>query len=162
MRMILTSFVAALLIALPAEAQTIHKLTVQNVGAALTTVGFRYVETTDNRGFPLMRVETGSTIAAQNLNVLFYGCNGLGECEDITLWSWYTTRGPVDDEFVHVWNDVFRQARNWSRAYVDEDGDVVLAMHINATGGIGPDALQILVNTYLAEAADFGTFIGAQ
>ncbi len=174
MRMILTGLFAALLFALPAQAQSraqiqaqgqaqmIDKLTAQNVGAALNAAGFRYVTEQDARGYPLLNVEPGSAIAAQNLNVYFFGCSDSGECEDITLWSWYSTPDPVSAEPIHIWNDISRQARNWSRAYIDQDGDAVLVMHINATGGIGIEAVQILVNTYLAEAEDFSTFVGAQ
>lgn len=165
MRPILSSFLASLiaifLFAAPASAQVIDRLTADNVGAALNAAGYRYVEATDNRGFPMLRVD-GTAIGANNFNVMFYACNAGMECEDITLWSWYSVNGPVDNDFLHVWNDVFRQARNWSRGYVDEDGDPVLIMNINAFGGLGADNLQVLVNTYVAEAQDFRNFIGAQ
>ncbi len=161
MRYLIFSLLSIFLITAPASAQVIDRLTVENVGAALNAAGYRYVEAADNRGNPLLRVD-GTSLGANNFNVMFYACDGDLGCEDITLWSWYSVNGPVDNEFLHVWNDVFRQARNWSRAYVDEDGDPVLTMNINATGGLGSYNLQIMINTYVAEAQIFRGFIGAQ
>jgi len=158
MRIILSILVAALFGALPAQAQVIEKLTVENIGATLVDNDLRFVETTDNRGFPLIQIETEGTFTARNINIFFYGCDATG-CEDITLYSWYEAPRPVSSQTIYEWNDIFRQARNWSRAYVDEEGDPTLVMNINATGGIGPDALQILVNTYLLESLDFAQFI---
>lgn len=157
MRILLTSLIAALLFALPAQAQMIEKLTVANVSATLDELGLQYAETTDNRGFPLIQIardQPGGTFAARNINIFFYGCGATG-CEDITLYSWYQPRTRPSSATLNQWNDIFQHTRNWSRAYIDEEGDPVLIMNINATGGIGIEALQILVNTYLVECEDF-------
>lgn len=156
---ILIALAATLLLTVSAHAQSITKLTPDNVGATLAANGMRYVESSDNRGYPLLQVETAG-FRAENINVFFYGCSSLG-CEDITLYSWYRPAGTVTQQQINSWNDIFQSTRNWSRAYIDEEGDVVLTMNINATGGIGADALQILVNTYLVEAQDFGLLLGS-
>ncbi len=142
-----------------ASAQMIDKLTVENVGAAINAAGFRYVETRDNRGYPLLQIEIGDEIDAVNVNVLFYGCAANDQCEDITLFGYFEPPRPLPASAYHVWNDVFRQARNWTRAYADEEGDTILVMNINATGGLGSDALTILLSSYLIEARDFGLYI---
>ncbi len=158
---IVTAFVFSILLATSANAQSITKLTAENVGATFATNGFRFLESADNRGYPLIQVETGGLIHAENINVFFYGCVPEG-CEDITLYSWYEPATPVTAAQINTWNDIFQSTRNWSRAYIDDEGDVILVMNINATGGIGPDALQILINTYLVEAQDFGVWVGAE
>lgn len=160
MRIFLTSLIAALFLALPAKAQMIEKLTVDNVSNTLTELNLRFVETQDNRGYPLIQVVTEGTFAARNINIFFYGCDSSG-CEDITLYSWYEPPARVGPDTIYEWNDIFRRSRNWSRAYIDEEGDPILTMNVNATGGIGADALQILVNTYLIECQDFAIQIGA-
>lgn len=158
MRFLLAVLFTALL-AGSASAQTINKLTVGNVGAAINAAGFQYVETRDNRGFPLLQIDIGDSIDAVNVNVLFYGCNPSDECEDVTLFGYFEPPRALPAEAYHVWNDNFRQARNWSRAYRDDEGDTILTMNINATGGLGLEALQILLNSYLIEARDFGLYI---
>jgi len=159
MRILLSSLVAFFLIATPASAQMIEKLTAENVGATLTNVGLRYIASTDNRGHPVLQVD-GTPFGAVGFNVLFYSCDDNGQCDDITLWSWYNADRLTMDQSMHIWNDVLRESRNWSRAYVDQDGDPVLAMNINATGGIGSHNLQIMVNTYITEAQEYRSLVG--
>ncbi len=160
MRTFFLSLIAALLFALPAQAQTIEKLSADRIGVILGSLGLTHVETSDNRGFPLVQVATQGQFRARNINVLFYGCDASG-CNDVTLYSWFEPQTRVNTETIHEWNDIFRQSRNWSRAYIDEEGDPTLVMNINAEGGIGTEALQILIYTYLIESEDFGALIGA-
>lgn len=160
MRILISALTALFLLTAPASAQMVTKLTPENVGATFETNGIRFVETSNNAGNPLLQVEVIPQLsAASGINVFFYECGASG-CEDITLYAWFETGARVPAQQIDTWNDVFQVSRNWSRAYVDEDGDAVLTMNINATGGIGTDALQILVNTYLVEVRDFGAFIG--
>jgi len=157
MRILLINLIATLFLAVSAQAQMIDKLTVDNVGAALDALGLQYAQNTDNRGFPLIQVareQSGGTFAARNINIFFYGCDASG-CEDITLYSWYQPRTRPTSTVLNEWNDIFQHTRNWSRAYIDEEGDPVLTMNVNATGGIGTEALHILINTYLVECQDF-------
>jgi len=160
MRLFISSLFAILLLAGPASAQMITKLTPENIGATFSANGIRWVESANSAGSPVLQVEVIDQLqAAETINVFFYGCGASG-CEDITLYAWFDTPARLPAQQVDIWNDIFQMNRNWSHAYVDEDGDAVLVMNVNATGGIGLDALQILVNTYLVEVRDFGEYIG--
>lgn len=130
--------------------------TAASVGAAITNAGYSYTETTDSAGAPMLEVYVGS-LPAQQVVVLFYECGGKpATCEDIMLWSWYALPQRVSADTINAWN----ASQRWTRAYIDSDKDPVLEMDINATGGIGGDALQILVNTYFHAASDFATHLG--
>jgi len=153
--------IAIFLTATSASAQMIDKLTAEQVGTALAANGLQYIETPDNRGFPRLQVNTTGTMNANGLSIIFYGCVD-GACEDLTLWAWYETEYRVPNAQIDLWNDFSRDTRNWARAYIDSDGDAALTMNINATGGIGSDAVQILINSYLLEAQAFGEFIGTE
>lgn len=164
MRFYLSIFVAALIFAAPAKAQMVDRFDAESVGAVITALGLTYGETTDNRGFPLLQIQREQdqgNFAATTTNILFYGCEADG-CKDITLYSWYQPPSRVGADAVHEWNDIFRQTRNWSRAYIDEEGDPTLVMNINAEGGIGQRAFEILLFSYLQEAQDFGRTVGIE
>jgi len=162
MRIFLSILVATFLFAAPASAQSIERLDAQNVGGVLAYFGLAYGETTDNRGFPLIQIgrsQDDGAFAATTTNIFFYGCEA-GSCKDITLYSWYEPPLRTSSDQIHAWNDIHRQARNWTHAYIDEEGDTILVMNINAEGGIGEDALRALIFSFLLEAQDFGDYIG--
>ncbi|KAG0730636.1 hypothetical protein G6F23_016099 [Rhizopus arrhizus] len=54
---------------------------------------------------------------------------------------------------INTWNQEYR----WTRAYLDDKNQAVLQMDMNAEGGIGKENLQILLNTFISIAEDFGT-----
>jgi|GEM_PF-1689122 len=162
MRYILASLLAALVFAMPANAQTLDRFDADNVGAILSSYGLAFGVTEDNRGFPaiqIARTQEGGTFAATTTNILFYGCDASG-CKDITLHSWFEPPTRVSSLTVNEWNDIFRQSRNWSRAFLDEEGEPMLTQNINAEGSIGAEAVAILIFSYLQEAQDFGQLIG--
>jgi hypothetical protein len=137
-----------------ANSGMIEKITPDNVTSTLDTIGLTYKAGTDPRGYPMIVVDNRRLPVAQ-FNVLFFGCNAKAECEDITLWSWYDLDQPVSDKAIFAWNNPFGKTRRWTTGYLDEQNDPALVLNINATGGIGEEALQILVNTYIEDLFDF-------
>jgi hypothetical protein len=137
-----------------ANSAMIEKLTPDIVSTALDSIGLTYKAGTDPRGFPMIMVDNRRLPVAQ-FNVLFFGCNARSECEDITLWSWYDLDKPVSEKAIFAWNNPFGKSRRWTTGYLDEQNDPALVLNINATGGIGEEALQILVNTYIEDLFDF-------
>jgi len=132
----------------------LEKITPQDVTGALDALSISYQVQTDPRGFPMIVVDPRK-FPVQQFNILFFSCDKVeGQCDDIALWAWYDKAGQVNDKAIYAWNDPF-QARRWSTAYVDKDNDPSLVMNINATGGIGERALQILVNTYIEDLFAF-------
>jgi hypothetical protein len=132
----------------------IEKLTPNIVSAALDTIGLSYKLETDPRGFPMLMVDQRRLPVAQ-FNILFFGCDAKGECEDISLWSWYDLDRAVSEKAIFAWNNPFGKSRRWTTGYLDEQNDPALVLNINATGGLGEEALQILVNTYIEDLFDF-------
>lgn len=137
-----------------ANSGLIEKLNTDIVSSALDTIGLTYKVGTDPRGYPMIMVDNRRLPVAQ-FNILFFGCNARGECEDITLWSWYKLDRPVSDKAIFAWNNPFGKQRRWTTGYLDDQNDPALVLNINATGGIGEGALQILVNTYIEDLFDF-------
>ncbi len=138
----------------PAVARLIEKISPEIVTAALDTIGLSYKIATDPRGFPMIMVDQRK-LPVQQFNILFFGCDAQSECDDITLWSWYDLGHTVSDKAIFAWNNPFGKQRRWTTGYLDEQNDPALALNINATGGIGEEALQILINTYVEDIFDF-------
>lgn len=133
----------------------IEKLTPENVGAALDALGLPYSVEPDPRGYPMILVNP-KPFPVQQFNIMFFACDTVSvECEDVTLWAWYDVGGRVSPDVINIWNDPFQGARRWSTGYLDQEDDPALIMNINATGGIGERALQILVNTYIEDIFAF-------
>lgn len=154
-RLGMLALVAAAAAATPAFAQqSLTKLTVEEVGAAVEAAGHTYQTSTAEDGTPIIQIEaTGSK--AQQIEVAFFECDTKGACEDIMIWSWYSVPGLTVDK-INSWN----QNGRWTRAYIDADKDPRLEMDINATGGIGTEALGILVNTFFGQDEEFATALG--
>jgi hypothetical protein len=138
----------------PAVAQTLTKLTVEDVGAAVQAAGHTYQTSTAEDGTPIIEIDTSGS-KAQQLEVAFFECDQKGACEDVMVWSWYSVPGLTVDK-INSWN----QNGRWTRAYIDSDKDPRLEMDINATGGIGTDALAILVNTFFNQDGEFSKHLG--
>jgi hypothetical protein len=153
-RLGMLALVAVAAAATPAAAQTLTKLTVEEVGAAVQAAGHSYQTSTAEDGTPIIEIDTSGS-KAQQLEVAFFECDQKGACEDIMVWSWYSVPGLTVDK-INSWN----QNGRWTRAYIDADKDPRLEMDINATGGIGKDALDILVNTFFNQDGEFSKHLG--
>lgn len=154
-RLGMLALVAVAAAATPAFAQqALTKLTVEEVGAAVEAAGHSYQASTAEDGTPVIQIDAPSS-KAQQIEVAFFECDAKGGCEDIMIWSWYSVPGLTVDK-INSWN----QNGRWTRAYIDGDKDPRLEMDINATGGIGTEALDILVNTFFRQDAEFATALG--
>ncbi len=142
-----------LLVINPASAQSmLQKLTPQLIGNALGAAGIAYTTGKDGVGDPMLTI-TGGT-AAKGMRAVFFSC-AADACEDVTLWAYVSPTGGARMDRINTWN---RDAR-WTRAYIDKDGDAVLELDINATGGIGDTAVGVLVRTFIDQVAKFARHI---
>ena len=92
------------------------------------------------------------TTGATDLRLEFL-CNDFTEKRlDLVATATYATKKPMSLKAINAWNQEYR----WSRAYLDEKNQAVLQMDMNAEGGLGKDNLQILLNTFISIAEDFG------
>lgn len=136
----------------PATAQSVDKITTKEVFAVLDELGLSYTVERDFEDMPRVNVNTAA-LPAEQMSISFYDCDANDQCEDIMIWSWYT--GKPSMETVNAWNEENR----FTRAYIDEDQDAVLETDINATGGIGTDAIGILMRTYFEASKNFAVHI---
>ena len=146
--------------AVAASGRMVEKLTPDIFSEALDSLGLKYQTANDPRGYPMVIVDQ-RRLPVQQFNILFFGCNAKGECEDVALWSWYKPDHPVSDRAIFAWNNPLARGRRWTTGYVDDQNDPALVLNINATGGIGEEALKILVNTYVQDLFDFKKVVDA-
>lgn len=105
-------------------------------------------------GDPVLHLDA-SVVGADTLRVKFL-CNDFSEqCEDLVFVAEYKRKKPLPLRRLNSWNQEYR----WTRAYLDDDGQAVLEMDLNAEGGIGAKSLRILTNTYMSIAEDFAEFV---
>lgn len=66
----------------------------------------------------------------------FRNCDGELSCDDFVLQAYYI--GPeIDYIKVNTWN----YDKRWVKMYIDDDGDAILEMDVNLTGGISTTTL---------------------
>ncbi|KRC72916.1 hypothetical protein ASE30_08745 [Achromobacter sp. Root83] len=123
----------------------------ESVATMLEEMGYTANKTDGDEG-PVLVLSAGST-GASDLRLEFL-CNDFTEkCLDLVMTATYSTKKPMPLKTINAWNQEYR----WTRAYLDDKNQAVLQMDMNAEGGIGKDNLQILLNTFLSIAEDFGT-----
>jgi hypothetical protein len=159
MRAVALLAAAVLLAAAPAFADdTLLKFTTDSVGKALKSAGHGdYTVGKDDSGDPMLTLPGGDS-GADDVRVYFFECNAKGLCEDIMMQGNYSTEKTVYASVINAWNSDNR----WTRAYINSVKSPVLEMDVNATGGIGKAALEVLLNTYFTAVSDFATHIGVK
>lgn len=103
---------------------------------------------------PILHLDA-SVVGATALRLKFL-CNEMTEkCEDLVFIAEYKSKKPMPLRKINSWNQDYR----WTRLYLDEDGQTVLEMDLNADGGIGARSLRILANTFMSIAEDAAEFV---
>lgn len=123
----------------------------ETVSSMLDDMGYTVKKSDGDEG-PVLVLDTGTT-GASDLRLEFL-CNDFTEkCLDLVVTATYKTKKPMALKAINTWNQEYR----WTRAYLDDKNQAVLQMDMNAEGGIGKENLQILLNTFISIAEDFGT-----
>ncbi len=135
-------------------AAVIDKVTPEMVSDALRKYGLSFEPQRDRAGDPLLIVRPGPLIHDQGMAVIFYGCEEGDACDTFSLYTFFKTDRPLEDETYHIWNDIFR-VRTWTKAFRDSDGDTGLVLNVNAVGGVGLPSLDFLVSVFLTEINAF-------
>ncbi len=135
--------------AMPAEG-VMQDFNLDAVASMLDDMGYTTIKSDGGDG-PVLVLNPGST-GASDLRLEFL-CNDFTEkCLDLVMTATYSTKKPMTLKAINAWNQEYR----WTRAYLDEKNQAVLQMDMNAEGGLGKDNLQILLNTFISIAEDFG------
>ena len=122
----------------------------ESVANMLDDMGYTVTQSDGDEG-PVLVLSPGST-GASDLRLEFL-CNDFTEkCLDLVMTATYSPKKPMTLKAINAWNQEYR----WTRAYLDDKNRAVLQMDMNAEGGLGKDNLQILLNTFISIAEDFG------
>jgi uncharacterized protein YdgA (DUF945 family) len=133
-----------------AVAGVMQDFSLDDVASMLDDMGYTVTRTDGTEG-PVLVLSPGTT-GATDLRLEFL-CNDFTEkCLDLVATATYATKKPMTLKAINAWNQEYR----WSRAYLDDKNQAVLQMDMNAEGGLGKDNLQILLNTFISIAEDFG------
>ena len=135
----------------PPVADLLNGIDPAAVTGVLDLLGHQYRVGYDNYGAPLIGVLPNAPDASQELYVLFNRCSPDNVCEDITLVSWDSERGPIHLEMINRWN----RDNRFTRAFIDPDYGPVLQMDINSGGGLGPDSLTRQISAYFGALERF-------
>lgn len=133
-----------------APVETVRQLSTDLIGGMLDGHALQYNVTRDSYDDPYIEIITGKSLPARSMGVVFHDCDAADRCEDVMLTASFNLRGPGLD-LINGWNATTR----WTRAYLADDQSAVLELDINATGGIGIENVEIMVNTYLAVLEEF-------
>lgn len=119
----------ALQLILPRQALAQNLVTAGNPEKILEIArGFGSAEMeTDSDGSPRIRARMAGTL----YTVFFYGCEDGKDCTTIQFWM-YTDAPPNALVVVNNWN----RDRRFGKAYLDDEGDVVVEMDVNLLGGV--------------------------
>lgn len=96
------------------------------------------------------------TLLADGMDVRLTGCDGAGRCRDAALRAWFRTPHGATLESVNAWN----QARRFSRAYLDAEGDAVLEADIVAGAGLDAEGLAAQIQTWFRQINAFAESAG--
>ncbi len=146
----------------PQEAnERIDRFSAELIGELLETLGLRYTVGEGEFGQPEIAVR--GTVAAEptapvidGFEVQFFGCDGDGRCDEMSLVSSYQPARPTSLTTVNRFN----QGTRFTTAYTGVDGELVLSMDLSAVGGIGRQATMIMIAIYVYNMESFAQAIG--
>lgn len=126
LQILIMAAVTAVLLAAPAAAQLIDGRDADRLASIIRGFGSATVDRAD-RGQP----EIYGRIDGTRFAVLFYSCDDFGEnCRQIQFRATFAgARDPI--RLANAWN----RARVFGKSYARDDGDIVIEMPLNMSGG---------------------------
>jgi len=119
---------AALLgLAAPADAQNVRPQDPGSVVQALKNGGYEATLGTDGVGDPMIT----SKVAGTTYQLFFYNCANHLNCATVEFHSAYHRPRPITLDEINQWNS----SQRFGRAYLDKEGDPVLAMDVDLDHG---------------------------
>ena len=139
----------------------IDRFTTDLVGELLDTLGLRYSVGQGQYGEPAITVDGAQDVEAtvpiiDRFEVQFFGCDGDGRCDEMSLVSRYQPERPTSLTTVNRFN----QGTRFTTAYTGAEGDLILSMDLSAVGGIGRQATMIMIAIYVYNMESFAQAIG--
>ena len=141
--------------------ERIDRFTADLIGDLLDTLGLRYSVGQGQYGEPAITVagtqDTSATVPSiDGFEVQFFGCDGDGRCDEMSLVSRYQPARPTSLTTVNRFN----QGTRFTTAYTGTEGDLILSMDLSAVGGIGRQATMIMIAIYVYNMESFAQAIG--
>ena len=139
----------------------IDRFTAELIGDLLDTLGLRYSIGEGRFGQPAITVDGSHDAEAavpdiDRFEVQFFGCDGDGRCDEMSLVSRYRPERPTSLTTVNRFN----QGTRFTTAYTGNEGDLILSMDLSAVGGIGRQATLVMIAIYVYNMESFAQAIG--
>ncbi len=142
-------FLLALLL-VPALAQGVRtRITPEEMEALLKAGSYRY-ERVEEKGEVYFRLR----LAGLRALLFLLDCRE-GGCQSLQLYAGFSTDNPPSLERVNEWNG----KKRFSRAYLDEEGDVLEA-DLNLAGGVADGAIRVFLDLFEESLRAFAAWIG--
>ena len=150
---------ALVLMTAPVAAETSRATVFQTVRGAdvvriMSQASYKPKLSDDSYGDPLVSVTSGGLI----YEIQFYGCETAEprECTSLMYSAGFDANGSRSPELMNLWN----RDRRFTRAYMEEDGDLRLEMDVVVAGGVTEDMLGNHVSVWDEALAEFSSHIG--
>ncbi len=143
------------------ENERIDRFTADVIGDMLDTLGLGYSVGEGAYGEPAISVagtrDTGAGVPdIDRFDVQFFGCDGDGRCDEMSLVSRHRPARPTSLSTVNRFN----QGTRFTTAYAGTEGELVLSMDLSAVGGIGRQATMIMIAIFVYNMESFAQAIG--
>jgi Putative bacterial sensory transduction regulator len=145
--------IAAAGIALPAQAQMVSAKKPETLVASLQAAGYSAEMQKDSGGDPMIK----SSVGGHPFRVIFYGCKANRDCTTIAFSSGYDKKSETSLASINQWN----REKRFGRAFLDGEGDPILAMDVDLDdGGISSALFTDNLEFWVAVKAAFEKHIG--
>lgn len=140
-------------VAVPAQAQPVSAKNPDTLVQALQAGGYAAKLDVDGIGDPMIL----SSHAGSAFRVLFYGCKANKDCETIQFYAGYDKKSETGLASINEWN----RTKRFGRAYLDAEGDPILAMDVDLDdGGVSKELFTDNLQFWASVKAAFEEHIG--
>ena len=148
-----TIAIAAVGIAMPAQAQLVSAKKPETLVRALQAAGYSAKLEKDSTGDPMIV----SAVNGHPFRVVFYGCKSNRDCATITFAAGFDKKSATSLDSINEWN----RKNRFGRAYLDAEGDPILGMDVDLDdGGMSTALFTDNLEFWTAVAGAFQKHIG--
>jgi hypothetical protein len=131
--------------AAPAKEMVYEKISAKSLSDSLTMQGIQnQLRTNKGDSYLLLKFQ------GKNSLVMFFQCKK-DFCGTIRITTPFKLAGAMDLKKVNKWN----HSKNFTRAYLDKDGDVILESDLDLDGGVPMTAVDAVFNRHEKRVTDF-------
>lgn len=151
--MLWATAIAAAGIAFPAQAQMVSAKKPETLVQSLQAAGYSAEMLKDSTGDPMIK----SSVGGHPFRIIFFGCKANKDCATIAFTSGYDKKGTTALTSINEWN----RDKRFGRAFLDAEGDPILAMDVDLDdGGVSRALFTDNLEFWVAVKAAFEKHIG--